>query len=110
MYKTLGLVLHFGKSSQGFYLCLKLSLRLQILLEPAHDLFHALDAVLGLTGTGQFMGLVVEQHHAGLAAIHLKGIEHGNALRHPAAVVAVGVDEQGGGHALVSVFQWRVFP
>ena len=82
----------------------------QVFLHPANDLFHAFDAVLRFTGARQFVGLVVEEHHAGFAAVHLEGSEHGQTLGHPAAVIAIGMDEKCGGDALVGVFQRRMLP
>ena len=68
---------------------------LQVFLHPGEDLFHAVNPVFGLAAAGKLVSLVMEQYHLGGAAVHLQGSEHGNALRHPAAVILIGMDEQG---------------
>ena len=73
----------------------------QILVHPVRYLGEAGYSVLGLAAPGQAVALAVEEAEAGWNAELLQGGEHLQALAHIAAVIPVGVDEEGGSFRLV---------
>ena len=56
------------------------------------------------------MVFVFEQTQPGFTAIHFQSGEHGQSIYHPAAVVRIRMNEQGGRGTAVSIFQGRMPP
>ena len=85
-------------------------LRLQVIIHPLQDLLHSADPVVGLTGAGQIMVLIFEQAESGFTSVHFQSGEHGQTIHHPAAVIRIRMDEQGGSSTTVRIFQRRMPP
>ena len=79
-------------------------------IQPSLDLGESLDAVSGLTGTGQLVVLALEQAHLGLNTVILQCGEHLEALGQRAVVVFQCVDEQGRSLGIAGILQRSMLP